>query len=112
MPQYHDRMGFSETIFLFLLALLIFGPKRLPEIARQVGKFVNELKRASSEFQAQIQTEISQLELQEQRKALTGLPSVEPPAGSIASSTPATLAEPSPTPENPETPALKAAPDA
>jgi len=105
-------MGFSETIFLFFLALLIFGPKRLPEIARQVGKFVNELKRASSEFQAQIQTEISQLELQEQRKALTGLPSVEPPAGSVASSTPATLAASTEPEKAPETPALKAAPDA
>lgn len=105
-------MGFSETIFLFFLALLIFGPKRLPEIARQVGKFVNELKRASNEFQAQIQTEISQLELQEQRKALTGLPSVEPPAGSVASSTPATLAVSTEPVKTIEAPALKAAPDA
>ena len=30
-----NRMGFSETIFLFFLALVIFGPKKLPEIARQ-----------------------------------------------------------------------------
>jgi len=105
-------MGFSETIFLFFLALLIFGPKRLPEIARQVGKFVNELKRASNEFQAQIQTEISQLELQEQRKALTGLPSVEPPAGSVASSTPATLVGSAEPEKTAEVPTLKAAPDA
>ena len=41
------RMSFSETIFLFFLALVIFGPKKLPEIARQVGKYLNEFRRAS-----------------------------------------------------------------
>ena len=82
--QYHHHMGFSETIFLFFLALLIFGPKRLPEIARQVGKIVNDLKRASNEFQAQIRTEISQLELESENKIL---PPSEPPAGVVSGST-------------------------
>src|SRR5713101_990104 len=58
-------MNFSETIFLFVIALLVFGPKKLPGIARQVGKALNEFKRASNEFKAQIEAEISQLELQE-----------------------------------------------
>jgi sec-independent protein translocase protein TatB len=64
-------MGFSETLFLFLLALLIFGPKKLPEIARQIGKALNEFKRASNEFKAQIASEVSQLELEHQRQQLT-----------------------------------------
>jgi sec-independent protein translocase protein TatB len=55
-------MGFSETIFLFFLALLIFGPKKLPEIARQVGKVMNDLRRASFEFKSQIESEIAHLE--------------------------------------------------
>ena len=55
-------MGFSETIFLFFLALIIFGPKKLPEIARQVGKALNEFRRASNEFKAQIEQEIANLE--------------------------------------------------
>ena len=55
-------MSFSETIFLFFLALIIFGPKKLPEIARQVGKYLNEFKRASNEFKAQIEQEITHLE--------------------------------------------------
>ncbi len=59
-----NRMGFSETIFLFFLALVIFGPKKLPEIARQVGKALNEFRRASNEFKAQIESEISQLEME------------------------------------------------
>ena len=74
-------MGFSETIFLFFLALLIFGPKKLPEIARQVGKALNEFKRASNEFKAQIASEIAQLEVETQRQAL---PPAQEPAGTIA----------------------------
>lgn len=74
-------MGFSETIFLFFLALLIFGPKKLPEIARQVGKALAEFRRASNEFKVQLQSEISQLEMESQQQIL---PRAEPPAGSVA----------------------------
>jgi sec-independent protein translocase protein TatB len=76
-----DRMGFSETIFLFFLALIIFGPKKLPEIARQVGKALNEFRRASNEFKAQIESEISQLERENQQQIL---PPSEPPKGAVA----------------------------
>jgi sec-independent protein translocase protein TatB len=77
------RMSFSETIFLFFLALIIFGPKKLPEIARQVGKYMNEFKRASNEFKAQIEQEISNLEVHERQ---TILPPSPPPEG-VASRT-------------------------
>ena len=73
-------MGFSETIFLFLLALLIFGPKKLPEIARQVGKALNEFKRASNEFRSQIESEITNLE----REKPEVLPPGQAPVGTIA----------------------------
>jgi Tat protein translocase TatB subunit len=56
------NLGFSEMVFLFILALLIFGPKRLPEVGRQIGRFMNEFKRASNEFKAQIESEINALE--------------------------------------------------
>jgi sec-independent protein translocase protein TatB len=49
-------MGF-EMIFIFLLALILFGPKKLPEMAREVGKFVAEFKRASNDFKYQLQSE-------------------------------------------------------
>ena len=76
-------MGFSETIFLFFLALLIFGPKKLPEIARQVGKAMNEFRRASNEFKAQLESEISQLEMENHQQIL---PPSEPPPGAVAAS--------------------------
>ena len=53
-----NRMSFSETIFLFFLALIIFGPKKLPEIARQVGKYLNEFKRASNDLKRTIEDEM------------------------------------------------------
>src|SRR5580698_10021877 len=71
-------MSFSETIFLFLLALIIFGPKKLPEIARQIGKYMNEFKRASNEFKAQIEQEIAHLEVEQKQ---TILPPSAPPEG-------------------------------
>lgn len=59
-------MGFSsEIVFILLLALILFGPRRLPEIARQLGKFMAEFRRASSDFQSQIHEEIRKLELEE-----------------------------------------------
>ena len=45
-------------IFIFLLALILFGPKKLPEIARQIGKFMAEFRRASNDFTTQLQSEI------------------------------------------------------
>jgi sec-independent protein translocase protein TatB len=76
-------MSFSETIFLFFLALIIFGPKKLPEIARTVGKALNEFKRASNEFKAQIEQEISHLEVENKQ---TILPPSQPPEGATSRS--------------------------
>jgi sec-independent protein translocase protein TatB len=83
-------MSFSETIFLFLIALLVFGPKKLPEIARQIGKALNEFKRASNEIKAQIEAEVHQLEVQEREKQREEeeqklLLPAEPPPGTVAS---------------------------
>lgn len=76
-------MSFSETIFLFFLALIIFGPKKLPEIARQAGKLLAELRRASNEFKSQIETEIAHLEVEKKAQAM--LPPSAAPPGSVAS---------------------------
>ena len=76
-------MSFSETIFLFFLALIIFGPKKLPEIARQVGRALNEFRRASNEFKAQIEQEIAHLE---RENTQTILPPSYPPAGATSRS--------------------------
>jgi Sec-independent protein translocase protein TatA len=75
-------MSFSETIFLFFLALIIFGPKKLPEMARQAGRLLAELRRASNEFKSQIESEIAHIEVQKAQAELQPSP---PPQGTIAS---------------------------
>jgi sec-independent protein translocase protein TatB len=75
-------MSFSDTVFLFFLALILFGPKKLPGMARQAGRLLAELRRASNEFKSQIETEIAHLETE---KAQTVLPPSPPPQGTVAS---------------------------
>jgi sec-independent protein translocase protein TatB len=81
------NLGFSEMAFIFLLALIIFGPKKLPEIARQIGKVLAEFKRASNEFKWQLDAEMRQIEAEATRerlikesKATEPPPSILPPA--------------------------------
>ncbi|MBZ5630412.1 MAG: TatA/E family twin arginine-targeting protein translocase [Acidobacteriia bacterium] len=77
------NLGLPEMIFIFLLALIIFGPKKLPEIGRQIGKAMGEFKKASNEFKSQIEGEIRNLELEEAVKR-DHTPQILPPEGSVA----------------------------
>lgn len=63
-------MHLGDSIFIFVLALVLFGPKRLPEIARQIGKLMAEFRRASNEFKMQIDEELRNLEEEDRRKKL------------------------------------------
>jgi TatA/E family protein of Tat protein translocase len=87
LPQYDGCMnlGFPEMIFIFIGALILFGPKKLPEIGRQIGKALNEFKRASNEFRSQIETEIANLERETSTPQF--LPPVDPPRGTVTSGT-------------------------
>jgi TatA/E family protein of Tat protein translocase len=89
-------MHFADSIFIFLLALILFGPKKLPEIGRQIGKLLVEFRRASNEFKAQIDEELRNMEQQERQKKLeaaalpgpaaTTQPSILPPStGTVVS---------------------------
>jgi sec-independent protein translocase protein TatB len=100
-------MSFSETIFLFVLALIVFGPKKLPEIARQAGRILAELRRASNEFRSQIETEIAHLEVEKKSPILP----TQPPAGAVASLNPSPAAT-DPAPLQLEAAATLAAPAA
>jgi TatA/E family protein of Tat protein translocase len=57
-----------EMIFIFLLALVLFGPKKLPELGRQLGKALGEFKKASNEFKNQLEMEMMNIELEERAK--------------------------------------------
>ena len=53
-------IGMPELILIFIVALLVFGPKKLPEIGKSLGKGLAEFKRASDELKKTIETEIEQ----------------------------------------------------
>ncbi len=52
-------LGLPEIAFIFILALLIFGPKKLPEIGRTVGKGVAEFRKATNELKRTFNTELA-----------------------------------------------------
>jgi sec-independent protein translocase protein TatB len=62
------NLGMPEMMFIVLLALILFGPKKLPELARQLGKAMAEFKKASNEFKSQLETEMMNIELEERSK--------------------------------------------
>jgi sec-independent protein translocase protein TatB len=120
-------MHFGDSIFIFLLALVLFGPKKLPEIGRTIGRLLAEFRRASNEFKFQIQEELRNMEDEERRKKLaekqaeaaataalpaadssatTATPSILPPStgAQVSTSAPyATPFEPESTPLSPVT---------
>jgi sec-independent protein translocase protein TatA len=53
-------IGFSELLFILILALLFFGPHKLPQIGRAIGKAVREFKEAYEKFMSE-ETEKSEL---------------------------------------------------
>jgi sec-independent protein translocase protein TatA len=61
-------IGPAELVLIFVIALLVFGPKKLPEIGRQVGKALREFKKTSEEIKGRIEEEIEASELKDIRK--------------------------------------------
>lgn len=59
-------LGWQEIMFIFFLALVLFGPKELPKIGRTVGKALAEFRRASSDLKATFDRELSNLERETQ----------------------------------------------
>jgi sec-independent protein translocase protein TatA len=55
-------VGLPEMVVIFVLALLIFGPKKLPEIGRSLGKTLRGFQEASKEFESEIKKGVAELE--------------------------------------------------
>lgn len=83
--------SFSDSIFLFVLALLLFGPKRLPVLARELGKWVGEFRRASNEFKMQMEEELRLTEQADRQKQIAAMEAAAPVAPPIPESVPLEL---------------------
>ena len=55
-------VGVQEMMVIFLVALVLFGPKRLPELGKTIGKAITEFRRAQSELKATFETHMRELE--------------------------------------------------
>ncbi len=72
--------GFEDSAIIVLLALLLFGPKKLPELARQFGKLMSDFRRASSEFRTQMEEELRVSEQAERQKQIAAIEAAAPSA--------------------------------
>src|SRR5216110_1657928 len=57
-PHMFGSLGMSELVIILGIALIIFGPRKLPELGRSLGKSISEFKRASNELRSTLEEEI------------------------------------------------------
>ncbi len=67
-PIYLDTISMPDTLILMVLALVVFGPRRLPKIGRQLGKLMYEFRKASNDFKFQMEEELRQSEESDRRQ--------------------------------------------
>jgi TatA/E family protein of Tat protein translocase len=96
-------LGIPELILIFIVALIVFGPKRLPEIGRTIGKAMGEFKKATDDFKNTIEREVQVEEL----KQLASTAVTVPVDQSVSRTEPALIAstEPAPATSHPGEPA-------
>jgi sec-independent protein translocase protein TatB len=83
-PVSQANFGVGDTLFIVVIALVVFGPKKLPEISRQVGKLLYEFRKASNDFKFQIEEELRASEQAERQKELSTQAALAQPATPIA----------------------------
>jgi sec-independent protein translocase protein TatA len=84
-------IGFGELLFLAILILIIFGPKRIPEIAQSVGRFLRDLRQATAGFDREVRQWMSGVDSPE--SWLDSQPPSRPPYPYRPSEPPAALPE-------------------
>ena len=73
-------IGVPELVLIFIVALLLFGPRKLPDIGRNVGRALGEFRRASNDLKRTIEEEVATEDLRQvarETRAATSLPAVD-----------------------------------
>ncbi len=78
-------IGMPELIIILVIALIIFGPRKLPELGRSLGKSLAEFKRASNELKSTLEEEIR---LEEQRSTIEASKTAAPPTAAPTAAIP------------------------
>ena len=81
-------IGFPEMVVIAFIALIIFGPRKLPELGKSLGKSIAEFKRASNELKTTLEEEIRTEELNDARKSAQIPPAASVPAPTSAPAAP------------------------
>jgi sec-independent protein translocase protein TatB len=92
-PIVQANLGMADSLIVMVLALVVLGPRRLPEIGRQIGKLMYEFRKASNDFKFQMEEELRTADEADRRKreeaerqrnlaltAQTAAPAAEPPS--------------------------------
>ena len=87
-------LGFTELFFIFVLALIIFGPRKLPELGKTLGNALGQFKRASEDFKRSWEDEV---ELEKRR--ITEFEPPQPAANTVARAPEVLESEPAPSPD-------------
>lgn len=77
-------IGMPELIIILVIALIIFGPRKLPELGKSLGKSLNEFKRASADLQNTLEQEIK---IEEQKEQASKTKQAEVTSGTVAADT-------------------------
>ena len=103
-------LGLPELMLIFIVALIVFGPKRLPEIGRTLGKALGEFKKATDDLKSTIEREVRVEELKDLRQIPSTLVAsvMNPPVDTVSRAEPVTVQAENVTP----TPGTVSAPQA
>jgi TatA/E family protein of Tat protein translocase len=87
------NLGMGELIVVFTIALLIFGPRKLPELGKSLGKSIAEFKRASNELRNTLEEEIRLEDQRESAKIPASASTTSAPSAPVETPAPAQTAD-------------------